>query len=51
MPQLIDRLGSAEDHWTVLGTEDALPDNGAVIVPFERLAEALESGLTPTLRA
>ena len=45
MPQLIDRLGPAEDLWTVLGTEDALPSSGPVIVPLERLAEALESEL------
>jgi len=45
MPRLIDRLGPAEDIWTVLGAEDALPDGGAVIVPLERLEEALESGL------
>ena len=45
MPQLIDRLGPAEDIWTVLGAEDALPESGAVIVPLERLEEALESGL------
>jgi uncharacterized protein (DUF934 family) len=45
MPQLIDRIGPAEDHWAVLGAEDALPDSGAVIVPLERLAKALDSGL------
>lgn len=45
MPRLIDRLGPAEDVWTVLGAEDALPESGAVIVPLERLAEALDSGL------
>ncbi len=45
MPQLIDRLGPAEDHWTVLGAEDALPESGAVIVPLERLAEGLDSAL------
>ncbi len=45
MPQLIDRLGPAEDHWTVLGAEDALPESGAVILPPERLAEGLDSGL------
>jgi uncharacterized protein (DUF934 family) len=49
MPRLIDRLGPAEDHWGVLGAEDALPESGAVIVPLERLPEvltlALDSGL------
>ena len=45
MPQLIDRLGPAEDIWTMLGADDALPESGAVIVPLERLEEALESGL------
>ncbi len=45
MPQLIDQNGPAEDIWTVLGAEDALPDGGAVIVPLDRLDEALESGL------
>jgi uncharacterized protein (DUF934 family) len=45
MPQLIDRLGPAEDQWTLLGAEDALPDSGSVIVPLERLSEALETGL------
>ena len=45
MPLLIDRLGPAEDIWTVLGTDDALPLSGAVIVPLERLGEALDSGL------
>ena len=45
MPQLIDRLGPAEDVWTVLGVDDALPDSGAVIVPLERLAEGLATGL------
>ena len=45
MPQLIDRLGPAEDIWTVLGAEDALPASGSVIVALERLDEALESGL------
>ncbi len=45
MPQLIDRLGPAEDHWTMLGAEDALPESGAVILPFDRLEEGLASGL------
>ena len=45
MPQLIDRLGPAEDHWTVLGADDPLPSSGAVIVALERLDEALDSGL------
>ncbi len=45
MPQLIDRLGPAEDIWTVLGAEEALPESGAVIVTLERLAEGLDSGL------
>ncbi len=45
MPQLIDRLGPAEDHWTVLGTDDPLPSSGSVIVALERLDEALDSGL------
>jgi len=41
MPRLIDRNGPAEDHWTMLGAEDALPSIGAVIVALERLDEAL----------
>jgi len=45
MPRLIDRLGPAEDQWTLLGAEDALPSSGSVIVPLERLGEALDSGL------
>ncbi len=45
MPQLIDRLGPAEDHWTVLGADDPLPESGSVIVALERLDEALDSGL------
>ncbi len=45
MPRLIDRNGPAEDQWTLLGAEDALPGSGAVIVPLERLAEVLESEL------
>ncbi len=45
MPQLIDRVGLAEDIWTVLGADDALPGSGAVILPPERLAEGLDSGL------
>jgi len=45
MPRLIDRLGPAEDHWVVLGAGDALPESGAVIVPLERLAEALNTRL------
>ncbi len=45
MPQLIDRLGPAEDHWTVLGADDALPSSGSVIAPLERLEEALATGL------
>ncbi|MCH8169096.1 MAG: DUF934 domain-containing protein [Proteobacteria bacterium] len=45
MPRLIDRLGPAEDIWTVLGAEDALPSSGSVIVALERLDEALAAGL------
>ncbi len=45
MPLLIDRNGPAEDTWTVLGADDALPESGAAIVPLERLDEALETGL------
>ncbi len=45
MPRLIDRNGPAEDRWIMLGAEDALPESGAVIVPLERLDEALETGL------
>ncbi len=45
MPQLIDQLGPAEDHWTVLGTDDPLPSSGSVIVALEQLDEALDSGL------
>ena len=45
MPRLIDQLGAAEDIWTVLGADDPLPQGGAVIVPFDRLDEALAAGL------
>jgi uncharacterized protein (DUF934 family) len=45
MPQLIDRLGPAEDVWVTLGADDAMPDSGAVIVPLERLAEGLGTRL------
>jgi uncharacterized protein (DUF934 family) len=45
MPQLIDRLGPAEDQWTVIGAGDALPESGAVILPLGRLAEGLASEL------
>ena len=45
MPKLIDRNGPAEDIWTVVDAEEALPDGGAVIVPLERLDEALSSEL------
>ncbi len=47
MPQLIDRNGPAEDIWTVLGAEDALPDGGPVIVPLERLGAALGQRIGP----
>jgi uncharacterized protein (DUF934 family) len=45
MPRLIDRLGLAEDHWTVLGADDPLPESGSVILPPERLPVALGAGL------
>jgi len=45
MPRLIDRNGPAEDSWSLLGADDALPESGAVIVPLERLDEALATGL------
>jgi uncharacterized protein (DUF934 family) len=45
MPRLIDRLGTAEDHWVVLGADQALPESGSVIVPLERLPETLNSAL------
>jgi len=45
MPRLIDRLGTAEDHWTLLGAEDALPSSGSVIVPLERLDKVRATGL------
>jgi uncharacterized protein (DUF934 family) len=45
MPRLIDRNGAREEHWTVLGAEDPLPASGAVIVPLERLDEAVVTGL------
>ncbi len=45
MPQLIDRLGPAEDQWTLLGADDKLPQSGSVIVALERLDEALATGL------
>lgn len=45
MPRLIDRDGPAEDRWTVLAGEDPLPAEGPVIVPLDRLDEAVVSGL------
>jgi uncharacterized protein (DUF934 family) len=45
MPRLIDRNGPAEDRWVMLGAGDPLPDAGPVIVPLERLTEALGSRL------
>ena len=45
MPRLIDRLGPAEDNWTVLGASETLPAEGSVIVPLDRLDEALGSDL------
>jgi len=45
MSQLIDQLGPAEDQWTVLGAEEALPESGALIVPLDRLEEGLASSL------
>jgi uncharacterized protein (DUF934 family) len=45
MPRLIDRLGPAEDHWTVLGAADPLPRDGSVIVAMERLEAALGTDL------
>jgi len=45
MSLLIDRLGVAEDHWTVPGAEAPLPSEGAVIVTSDRLTEALEAEL------
>ncbi len=45
MPRLIDRLGPAEDHWTMLGADDPLPSSGSVIVALERLDEVLATGL------
>ncbi len=45
MPRLIDRNGPAQDQWTLLGAEDALPSSGAVIVALERLDEVLATGL------
>ncbi|HUF85849.1 MAG TPA: DUF934 domain-containing protein [Thermohalobaculum sp.] len=43
MPRLIDRDGPAEDRWTTLGADDALPASGAVIVPLDRLEEAVDA--------
>lgn len=45
MPRLIDRNGPADDRWTTLGAEDRLPTGGTVIVPLERLDEAVKAGL------
>ncbi len=45
MPKLIDRDGPAAERWMVLGAEDPMPTTGAVIVPLERLDEAVRSGL------
>jgi uncharacterized protein (DUF934 family) len=45
MSRLIDRLGPAEDHWTVLEAGADMPADGAVIVPLDRLDEALASRL------
>ncbi|HSF95736.1 MAG TPA: DUF934 domain-containing protein [Thermohalobaculum sp.] len=45
MPRLIDRLGPAEELWTTLGADDPLPGAGSVIVPLDRLSEALDTEL------
>ena len=49
MPMLLDRGGEAPERWTLLPDGAALPDTGAVVVPAERLEEALAKG--PGLRA
>ena len=46
MPMLLDRGGETPERWTVLADGAALPDAGVVIVPAERLEEALAKGLT-----
>jgi len=45
MPRLIDRDGIVEDRWMVLGDQDPMPTAGAVIVPLDRLDEAVRSGV------
>lgn len=45
MPKLIDANGRVGDRWTVVGTDEPLPGAGAVIVPLERLDEAVATGL------
>ncbi len=45
MPMLLDRSGETPERWTLLAEDAALPDTGAVIVPLERLDEALATGL------
>lgn len=45
MPRLIDRGGPAAERWTTLGAGDPLPASGAVIVPLDRLDEAVGAGL------
>lgn len=45
MPQLIDRLGLAENIWGLIGSEDPLPGAGSVIVPLDRVEEAAATGL------
>ncbi len=45
MPQLIDRLGQAEDIWIQIGDAATLPGTGAVIVAMNRIEEAAATGL------
>lgn len=48
MPMLLDRTGETPDRWVLIDGEATLPEGGAVIVPLERLDEAIARG--PALR-
>lgn len=48
MPVLLERTGEVPERWALLADDAPLPDTGAVIVPLERLDEAVAKG--PGLR-
>ena len=44
MPMLLERGGETPERWTLVDAEAPLPAEGAVIVPLERLDEAIAAG-------